>query len=219
MGPEYSGISTNVSPFHPLSDFRIRVTLLCAQSNRKGEQWLRLSARQLVWWKVSCRDYPGSPVVKTLPSNTGCVGSIPGQGAKILHVLWLKNENMKQKQYCIKFNKGSKKKKKREGCNNEGTCEKLRINYENQCVYFFIFTGMERYKSIHLLYISFRVYVFFILLLLRKKGPQLSPVSTILNSAPSLWLYIKNHQRSFKKNFVPECIMSVHRRKLGINIL
>ena len=112
MGPEYSGISTNVSPFHPLSDFRIRVTLLCAHSNRKGEQWLRLSARQLVWWKVSCRDYPGSPVVKTLPSNTGCVGSIPGQGAKILHVLWLKNENMKQKQYCIKFNKGSKKKKR-----------------------------------------------------------------------------------------------------------
>ena len=116
MGPEYSGISTNVSPFHPLSGFRVTVTLFCAHSNRKGEQWLRLSARQLVWWvwwKVSCRDLPGSPVVKTLPSNTGCVGSIPGQGAKILHVLWLKNENMKQKQYCIKFNKGSKKKKKK----------------------------------------------------------------------------------------------------------
>ena len=105
---------------------------------------------------------------------------------------------MKQKQYCIK------KKKKREGCNNEGACEKLRINYENQCLsfyvtIFFFFTGMKRYKSIHLLYISFRVYVFFILLLIREKGPQLSPVSTILNSASSLWLYIKNHQRSFKK--------------------
>ena len=217
MGPEYSGISTNVSPFHPLSDFRIRVTLLCAHSIRKGEQWLRLSARQLVWWKVSCRDYPGSPVVKTLPSNTGCVGSIPGQGAKILHVLWLKNENMKQKQYCIKFNKGSKKKKRavtmKVHVKNWESTMKINVSI------FFFFTGMERYKSIHLLYISFRVYIFFILLLLRKKGPQLSPVSTILNSAPSLWLYIKNHQRSFKKIFVPECIMSVHRRKLGINIL
>ena len=142
-----------------------------------------------------------------MPTNTGCVSSIPGQGAKILHALWLKNDNMKQKQYCIK-----KKKKMREGCNNEGACEKLRINYENQCLsfyvtIFFFFTGMKRYKSIHLLYISFRVYVFFILLLLREKGPQLSPVSTIPNSAPSLWLYIKNHQRSFKKISVPECTL------------
>ena len=160
MGPEYSGISTNVSPFHPLSDFRIRVTLLCAHSNRKGEQWLRLSARQLVWWKVSCRDYPGSPVVKTLPSNTGCVGSIPGQGAKILHVLWLKNENMKQKQYCIKFNKGSKK-KKREGCNNEGTCEKLRINYENQCVYFFFFLLVWKDTNQYIFYTFLSEFMYF----------------------------------------------------------
>ena len=31
------------------------------------------------------RDFPGGPVVKTLPSNAGGVGSVPGQGAKILH--------------------------------------------------------------------------------------------------------------------------------------
>ena len=31
------------------------------------------------------RDVPGGPVVKTLPSNAGGVGSVPGQGAKILH--------------------------------------------------------------------------------------------------------------------------------------
>ena len=104
----------NVSPLHPLSDFRT-ATVLCAHPNQKGEQWLRLWCKtkgQLVYdERVSCRHFPGSPVVKTLPSNTWCVGSIPGQGAKILHALWLKNEKMKQKQYCIKFNKGSKKKK------------------------------------------------------------------------------------------------------------
>ena len=45
----------------------------------------------------------GAPVVKTLTSSEGGVGSIPGQGAKILHALWPKNLNMKQKQYCNKF--------------------------------------------------------------------------------------------------------------------
>ena len=29
------------------------------------------------------QDFPGGPVVKTPPSNAGCVGSIPGQGTKI----------------------------------------------------------------------------------------------------------------------------------------
>ena len=33
------------------------------------------------------RDFPGGPVVKNLPSNAGDVGSIPGWGAKILHVV------------------------------------------------------------------------------------------------------------------------------------
>ena len=31
------------------------------------------------------RDLPGSPVVKTSPSNAGGSGSIPGQGAKMPH--------------------------------------------------------------------------------------------------------------------------------------
>ena len=35
------------------------------------------------------------------------MGSIPGQGAKIPHVLQSKKQNMKQKQYCKKFNKVS----------------------------------------------------------------------------------------------------------------
>ena len=31
------------------------------------------------------RDFPGGPVVKTLPSSAGGVGSIPGQEVKISH--------------------------------------------------------------------------------------------------------------------------------------
>ena len=49
--------------------------------------------------------FPRGPVVKTLPSNIRGVGSIPGQGAKIPDASQLRNQNMKQKQYCNKFNK------------------------------------------------------------------------------------------------------------------
>ena len=48
-------------------------------------------------------DFPGGPVVKTLLSNAA--GSIPDQGAKISHASGPKNQNIKQKQYCNKFNK------------------------------------------------------------------------------------------------------------------
>ena len=34
---------------------------------------------------IKWRDFPGGPVVKNLPSNTGDVGSIPGWGTKIPH--------------------------------------------------------------------------------------------------------------------------------------
>ena len=50
-------------------------------------------------------DFPGGPLVKTSPSSAGGVGLIPGRGAKVLHALWPKNQNMKQKPYCNKFNK------------------------------------------------------------------------------------------------------------------
>ena len=43
-------------------------------------------------------------VVKTLPSNAGVAGSIPGQGPKIPHVSEPKNQNIKQKRYCNKYN-------------------------------------------------------------------------------------------------------------------
>ena len=47
-------------------------------------------------------------MVKTLPSNAGGAGSIPGWGVKIPHASWPKNQNIKQKQYCDKFNKNFK---------------------------------------------------------------------------------------------------------------
>ena len=35
--------------------------------------------------KLSCRDFPGGPVVKNLPSSAGNTGSSPGRGTKIPH--------------------------------------------------------------------------------------------------------------------------------------
>ena len=37
--------------------------------------------------KRHCWDFPGSPVVKNLPSNAADAGSIPGQGTKIPHAM------------------------------------------------------------------------------------------------------------------------------------
>ena len=44
----------------------------------------------------------------TLPSNAGGAGLITGWGVKVLHALWPKEQNIKQKQYCNKFNKDFK---------------------------------------------------------------------------------------------------------------
>ena len=61
-------------------------------------------------------DFPGGPVVKTLPSDAGGAGSIPGRGARIPRASRPENQNMKQKQCCNKFNEdfknGPHKKKK-----------------------------------------------------------------------------------------------------------
>ena len=48
------------------------------------------------------------PVVETSPSNAGSAGSIPGRGTKIPHAWGPKTQNIKQKQYCNKFNKDFK---------------------------------------------------------------------------------------------------------------
>ena len=55
--------------------------------------------------KLKKGDFPGSPVVKTSLSNAGGAGTIPGQGARIPHASGPKKQNIKQKQYCNKFNK------------------------------------------------------------------------------------------------------------------
>ena len=47
-------------------------------------------------------------MVKTLHSNAGGMSSIPGRGAKILHDSRPKNQNIKEKQCCNKFNKDFK---------------------------------------------------------------------------------------------------------------
>ena len=58
--------------------------------------------------KETTGNFPGSPVVTTLPSNAGGVSSIPGQGAKVTHILWPKLQSIKQKQYSNKFNEDFK---------------------------------------------------------------------------------------------------------------
>ena len=59
-------------------------------------------------------------MVKTMPSNAGGVGSIPDQGTKIPHASGPKIQNIRQKQYCNKFDKDFKNgphlKKKNQGC-------------------------------------------------------------------------------------------------------
>ena len=41
----------------------------------------------------NCRDFSGSPVIKTSPSNAGGVGLIPGLAAKIPLAAWPKNQS------------------------------------------------------------------------------------------------------------------------------
>ena len=55
--------------------------------------------------RTAIRDFPGSPGVKTLPSNAGGVGLISGWGAKISHASRSPNQNIKQNQYYNVFNK------------------------------------------------------------------------------------------------------------------
>ena len=47
-------------------------------------------------------------MVKTLLSNAGGAGLIPGRGTKIPHASWSKNQNVKQKQCYNKFNEDFK---------------------------------------------------------------------------------------------------------------
>ena len=53
-----------------------------------------------VYW-----DFPGGPVVKTLPFNAGGCNSICGQGARVPRSSQPEAQSIKQKQYYSKFNK------------------------------------------------------------------------------------------------------------------
>ena len=52
---------------------------------------------------TSFRDFPGGPGVEILSSSSGGAGSVPGQEDKIPHDTQPKNQNIKQEQYCNKF--------------------------------------------------------------------------------------------------------------------
>ena len=72
-------------------------------------------------------------MVKNSPSNAVGAGLIPGQGAKIPYASRPKSQNIKQKEYCNKFNKDFKngphqKKKKKKKI--RGTMIKIHIREE-----------------------------------------------------------------------------------------
>ena len=56
---------------------------------------------------VHSPDFLGDSVVKTSPYNAGGACFIPGWGTRPC-MLWGQNQNIKQKQYCNKFNKDFK---------------------------------------------------------------------------------------------------------------
>ena len=58
--------------------------------------------------RVMGQEFPGGPVIKTSPFNAEDMGSIPDRGTKIPHALRPKNQNIRQKQYCNKFNEDFK---------------------------------------------------------------------------------------------------------------
>ena len=58
---------------------------------------------QVIQFKRVSRDFPSGTAVKTLPSNAGGVGLIPGQGARIPDALWPKKKKNKTNIITFKF--------------------------------------------------------------------------------------------------------------------
>ena len=69
---------------------------LAAEIPTQSNTYINKNLKKLKWV------FPGRSVVKTLPSNAGHVGLIPGQGAKSLHASCTKHQNVKQKPCCNK---------------------------------------------------------------------------------------------------------------------
>ena len=51
--------------------------------------------------KCRAGDFPGSPVVKTSPTNAGDAGLIPAPEAKIPHASWPNNQNTHKKEAIL----------------------------------------------------------------------------------------------------------------------
>ena len=74
-------------------------------------EWIAPSATLDYTWTPSeprTWNFPGSPVVKTSPSNAGSASLIPGQRTKIPYASQPKKQSVKEKDYCNKFNKDFK---------------------------------------------------------------------------------------------------------------
>ena len=100
--------------------------------------------------KVSEGDYPGSSVVKISPSNARGTGSIPGWGAKIPHVSWPKNQNVKQKQIVTNSIKTLKMVRiKKKISKAKRACHPFfpfaaRTKYQGQCHIVLLFYGLSK---------------------------------------------------------------------------
>ena len=83
-------------------------TLFLIFEEPQNRSFLTRELRRAYVIKASRWDFPGGLVVGTSPSNAGGAGSIPGRGAGIPHASRPKDQSIKQKQYCNKFNKDFK---------------------------------------------------------------------------------------------------------------
>ena len=82
------------------------ISLQLIKINEKKRKIISIcSLSHLIPIKVPGKAFSGSLMVKTSPSNAEDVGSIPDQGAKITQALQPREQNIRQKQYCKKFNK------------------------------------------------------------------------------------------------------------------
>ena len=87
-----------------------------------AKSWTRVSNTQNQGvhrvWSMYRKVCPRTcPVVQWLRLHLPIQGSIPGQGAKIPHASWPKNQNIKQKQFCNTVNKHLKKSHRRVAIN------------------------------------------------------------------------------------------------------
>ena len=64
-------------------------------------QRLKITCSRFILNELTLGDFPGSPVVKTLPSNARGVDLIPGQGVRIPHALWPKNQNINNRSNIV----------------------------------------------------------------------------------------------------------------------